>query len=156
MSLLLACNLASMSTFLWHFDIFLGFSCNSCFCSFCYSHTVSSLLSRFMTLFALNLSDCGSTWPGPSTTRTRLRPPMRSSSWRRPRGSLPANGKPNVRSGSLPCSSRTPSLESGITDMPSEWLLYCHVLMCSEICLYLFFKITNIPQRLHTQCAECV
>lgn len=123
-------SVVSMPTFLSHFDIFLGFSFKSCLCSFYYSHS--------MTLFPLNPSDCGSTWPGPSTTRTRPRPPMRSSSWRKFRGSLPANGKPNVRSGSLPCSSRTPSPESGITDMPSEWLPYCHVLWNLPIFVVVF------------------
>lgn len=65
-------------------------------------------------------SGCGSTWPGPSTTRTRRRPPTKSSSWRRRRGSRPASAKPNARSGSRRCSSRTPSLESGTTDTPSK------------------------------------
>lgn len=78
----------------------------------------------YFDLYVLSLlspSDCGSMWPGPSTTRTRRKPPMKSSSWRKLRGRQPASGRPNARSGSLHCLSRTPSLGSGITDMPSEW-----------------------------------
>lgn len=78
-------------------------------------------------ILTVSPSDCGSTWPGPSTTRTRPRPPMRSSSWRKLRGSLRGRGRPNVRSGSLPCLSKTRSLGSGITDMLSEWRTYLNL-----------------------------
>ena len=104
----------SRSVAIWRLDRFLRFSFQSC-CA------VLLPYSFWLSPLSIN-SGCGNTWPGPSTTRTRPRPPTRSSSWRKFRGSPPANARPSVRSGSPPCSSRTPSLESGITDMPSEWL----------------------------------
>lgn len=45
---------------------------------------------------------------------------MTSSSWKKLRENLLVKGRPSARNGSLPCSNKTRSLESGITDMPSE------------------------------------